>query len=397
MDVAIPKGFRFAGVYCGLKKDPRKRDLALIVSDRPCAAAGVYTQNRIFAAPVAWDRAHTPSHSVRAVVINSGNANACTGRQGLEDAAEMARLTAAACGFAPDDVLVLSTGIIGEFLPMERIREGIRLASERLSADVDGFLAAADAMLTTDRFRKVASAEVVVGGVPIRLAGLAKGAGMISPQMATMLAVVVTDAGLGVSQADQLLRRAVDESFHCISVDGHMSTNDTVLLLANGASGKEVDQAADMELLSEKLVDVCQRLARAIPADGEGATHLITIDVCGCRTREDAMRIARTVANSPLVKTAVAGADPNWGRIVSAVGYSGVPFDPEKLMLHVNGYLLYQHGRPVPFDPEAVSQSIRQSPEVFIRISLEEGPAAARFWTSDLTVEYVHINADYHT
>lgn len=397
MDVAIPQGFRFAGVYCGLKKDPRKRDLALVVSDRPCAAAGVYTQNRIYAAPVAWDRAHTPSSCIRAVVINSGNANACTGRRGWEDAAEMARLTATSCGCSPDEVLVLSTGIIGEFLPMERIREGIRLAAEHLASDVDAFLAAADAMLTTDRFRKVASAEVMLGGVPVRVAGLAKGAGMISPRMATMLAVVVTDAGLTAAQADELLRHAVDESFHCISVDGHMSTNDTVLLLANGASGKQVGHSAELQMFSEKLVDVCQRLARAIPADGEGATHLITIDVCGCRTREDALRIARTVANSPLVKTAIAGADPNWGRIVSAVGYADVPFDPEKLMLHVNGFLLYQHGRPVPFDPESVSQSIRQSPEVFIRISLEEGPAAARFWTSDLTVEYVHINADYHT
>lgn len=397
MSISLPAGFRFAGVYCGLKKDPRKRDLGLIVCDRTSSAAGVYTQNRVYAAPVAWDRAHTPSGSIRAVVINSGNANACTGEQGLRDAREMAELTGQLCGASADQVLVLSTGIIGEFLPMERIREGIRLAASQLASHVQAFLDVADAMLTTDRFRKVASAELQIGGTTVRIAGAAKGAGMISPHLATMLAVVLTDAEIDPSTADRLLRAAVDQSFNCISVDGHMSTNDTVLFLASGAVPVRIEGASTLGLFQEKLTEVCQALARAIPSDGEGATHLITIDVCGCRTREDALRIARTIANSPLVKTAVAGADPNWGRIVSAVGYAGVPFDPERLTLHVNGALLYQHGRPVPFDAASVSQSIRSSPEVFIRVSLEEGTESARFWTSDLTVEYVHINADYHT
>ncbi len=220
---------------------------------------------------------------------------------------------------------------------------------------------------------------------------------MIGPRMATMLAVLMTDAAADAPLADRLLRQAVDESFNCISVDGHMSTNDTVLFLASGASKVRLGQELKAELFAQKLLEVCENLARAIPADGEGASHLITIDVCGCRTREEAIQIARTVANSPLVKTAIAGADPNWGRIVSAVGYAGVPFDPMKLTLYVNGFLLYQHGRPVPFDPEEVSRSIRQSPEVSIHLTLEEGSAGARFWTSDLTAEYVRINSDYRT
>ena len=397
MNVVIPREFVFAGIHCGIKRDPAKRDLGLVVSLRPATAVGVYTQNRIYAAPVAWDRAHTPSERVRAVVANSGNANACTGEQGYRDAAEMARLTGQLVGITADEVLVLSTGIIGEFLPMDRICQGIQLAASQLSPDPQAFLAVAEALLTTDKYRKTASVELPVDGRVVRLAGMAKGAGMISPRMATMLALILTDAAIDPETADHLLRQAVDQSFNCISVDGHMSTNDTVLFLANGSSGVKVGAELSREFFVEKLTELCQTLARAIVSDGEGATHLITIDVSGCRTREEALQVARTVANSPLVKTAIAGADPNWGRIVSAVGYSGVPFDPGKLTLHVNGFLLYQPGRPLPFDPEAVSQSIQQSFEVFVHIGLEEGSASARFWSCDLTAEYVRINADYHT
>lgn len=397
MSVVIPREFVFAAVHCGIKRDPAKRDLGLVVSRRPATAVGVYTQNRIFSAPVGWDRAHTPSDRVRAVVVNSGNANACTGEQGYRDAAEMARLTGEFIGATADEVLVLSTGIIGEFLPMDRISQGIRLAASQLSSDPQAFLAVAEALLTTDKYRKVAGSELQGSGQVVRLAGMAKGAGMISPRMATMLAVILTDAAVDPEAADRLLREAVNQSFNCISVDGHMSTNDTVLFLANGSSGVAVGGELSREFFAEKLTEVCQSLARAIVSDGEGASHLVTIDVSGCKTREDALQVARTVANSPLVKTAITGADPNWGRIVSAVGYSGVPFDPQKLTLDVNGFLLYQHGRPIPFDPEAVSRSIRQSPEVFVHIRLEEGTASARFWTCDLTTEYVRINADYHT
>jgi len=308
----------------------------------------------------------------------------------------MAEWAAEKFGASVDEALVLSTGIIGEFMPMERVREGIELAAAQLDYSEAAFLAAADAILTTDRFRKVASRQIKISDREVCVAGMAKGAGMISPQLATMLAVIVTDAGLTPQQAQGLLVSAVDATFNCISVDGHMSTNDTVLLFANGAAVPSVEEGA-IQSLDQAIREVCEELAKSIPADGEGASHLITIEVAGCATRADALKIARVVGNSPLVKTAIAGADPNWGRIVSAAGYAGVDFNPERLTLWVNGFLLYQNGRPQPFDPAAVSDAIRSQHTTFIRLELAEGNASARFWASDLTNEYVRINADYHT
>jgi len=357
----------------------------------------VYTQNLVYAAPVALDRQRTPSDRIRAVAINSGNANACTGERGLEDARRMARLAADACGAQEDQALVLSTGIIGEYLPMDKIAAGIEAAASRLGTEEDALVSVARAMMTTDTVPKLAGRALSLGCGEVEITGMAKGAGMIGPRMATMLGLVITDAALVPGELQPLLAAAVDESFNCISVEGHMSTNDTVLLLANGAVAPKPLAGDDLATFGRALREVCLELAQAIPADAEGATHRITIDVTGCATREDARRIARTVADSALVKTAVAGGDPNWGRIVSAAGYAGVPFDPAGLSLRVNGFVLYEAGAPVAFDVNAAAQSIRENRDTLVELALGEGDARCRFWTSDLTVDYVRINADYHT
>jgi glutamate N-acetyltransferase/amino-acid N-acetyltransferase len=397
MAVRVPIGFRMAGVHCGIKRDPKKRDLGLVVSEKPAVAAGVYTQNLVYAAPVALDRERTPSKRIRVVVVNSGNANACTGPRGLDDARQMARLAADRCGAEEDQCLVLSTGIIGEYLPMDAISRGIEAAGAQLRDDHDALVDAAQGMMTTDTVHKLAGRAVPLGPEEIQVTGMAKGAGMIGPNMATMLGLILTDAALEPEVAQSQLAAAADETFNCISVEGHTSTNDTVLLLANGAARQAPLEGDDLAAFAHALREVCTDLARAIPADGEGATHRITIDVTGCRSRAAARRIAKTIAQSALVKTAVAGADPNWGRIVSAAGYAGVPFDPSGVSLRVNGALLYRDGAPVDFDDRAVSQSIRQNQDTRIELQLAEGDARARFWTSDLTVDYVRINADYHT
>jgi len=397
MPPLLPQGFRAAGVYSGVKRNAEKLDLSLFVSDRPAVGAGVYTKNLVLAAPVKLDRERTPSESIRAVVINSGVANACTGAQGDRDARQMADWVAEACGIAGEQVLVMSTGVIGEMLPMEKIAAGIRAAAEQLADDEASVERAARGMLTTDTVPKIRGREVSIGGVATRVTGIAKGAAMIGPNMATMLSLVMTDAALSPEDAQQALVDAVDESFHCISVDGHMSTNDTVVLLANGAAGGPVLKDKPLEDFRTTLVEVCEDLAQSIPADGEGASHLITVEVHGCRTRQDALKISKTIADSPLVKTAIAGADPNWGRIVSAAGYAGVPFDPAKVTLHLNGLLLYELGAPVDFDASVAAESIAADRDTSIVLLLAEGTAAARFWTTDLTTEYVRLNADYHT
>jgi glutamate N-acetyltransferase/amino-acid N-acetyltransferase len=393
----LPLGFRLAGVHCGIKRNPAKHDLTLVVSDKPAVAAGVYTQNLVFAAPVAWDRAITPAENIRAVVVNSGNANACTGEQGLSDARDMARAGAVVCDATEKQCLVLSTGIIGNFIPMEKIRDGIAAAAQQLGRDEEHLVAAARGMLTTDSVHKLSGRTVTTSGRTIQITGMAKGAAMIGPNMATMLGLVLTDAPLAAADAQALLSKVVDVTFNCIHVDGHMSTNDTVLLVANGAAGGTPLSGKDLETFAAALQEVCTELARAIPQDGEGASHLITIDVEGCKTVAAARKIARTVADSPLVKTAVAGADPNWGRIVSAAGYAGIEFDPAGVDLWINDHSLYERGRPVEFDAAVVSASIRDNRDTHVRLKFREGNAGVRFWTTDLTAEYVRLNADYHT
>lgn len=393
----LPKGYKLGGVYCGIKRYADKLDLSLIVSEGPAVAAGVYTTNLVFAAPVKWDREHTPSTSIRGIVVNSGNANACTGERGDADCKRMAAAAAAVCGASPDQLLVLSTGIIGEFLPLEKIEAGVKDVAGKLGTDEASLVAAARGMLTTDTRHKVAGRTIDIGGKSLQITGLAKGAAMIGPKMATMLGIILTDAALDPADAQRLLGVEVDDSFNCISVDGHMSTNDTVLLLANGAAGGAVLKGADLEKFQAALRAVCSETALMIPADGEGATHLIQVEVKGARNRESARLLAKSVSESLLVKTAICGADPNWGRIVSAAGYANIPFDPAKVNLWVNGIHLYENGAPLGFDRVAASHSIRDHRDTHILLTFGEGSGTVNFWTTDLTAEYVRLNADYHT
>ena len=397
MSIKVPQGFQVAGVHCGIKRNPSKEDITLVVAPDGAVAAGVYTQNLVYAAPVAYDRELTPSSDIRVVAVNSGNANACTGERGLADARQMAALAARACGVQPRQALVMSTGVIGHFLPMEKIADGIEAAAAKLDADEAAFTAAARGILTTDKSHKVAGRTLEIGGSTIHITGMAKGAGMIGPNMATLLGIVMTDAPLTPETAQRALAAAADDSFNCISVEGHMSTNDTLLLLASGKAHSPPLAGAELERFQSLLLEVCIELAKQIPDDGEGAQHLVVIDVQGARTRDDARRIAQTVADSALVKTGIAGNDPNWGRIVSAAGYAGAPFDPQHIELYLNGTLLYRNGMPQPFEAAAVSASMRAQRETSIVLKLREGNASIRFWTSDLTVEYVRFNADYHT
>jgi glutamate N-acetyltransferase/amino-acid N-acetyltransferase len=417
MTIHLPLGFRFAGLHAGIKKNPAKEDFTLVHCPGGAVTAGVYTTNLVYAAPVAFDRPRTPAADVRVVAVNSGNANACTGERGMCDAQEMARLAAAAVGADEKQALVMSTGVIGVFLPMDKIASGSTAAAAKLATGEEDFLSAARGILTTDKGMKIASRSLEIGGQTICLAGMCKGAGMIGPNMATMLAILTTDAKLTPAIAQDALKAAVADSFNCISVEGHMSTNDTVLLLASGAAGGKEDRgqkpedggsdasltthspltASDLAAFQEALSALCIELATQIPDDGEGASHLIVLDVVGCKTRDDAHRIAQTMANSALVKTAVSGGDPNWGRIVSAAGYAGVPFDPAGVDLTVNGHSLYERGAPVPFDAKIVSASIKANRQTSIVLTLREGPAKVRFWTSDLNADYVRFNADYTT
>ena len=393
----LPRGYRLGAVHAGIKRNASREDVTLVVSDRPAAAAGVYTTNLVYAAPVALDRSRTPGRGLRGVVINSGNANACTGSRGLDDARRMAEVAGRELGVAGEAMLVMSTGIIGEFLPMATVEQGIAAAAAVLGDDERAAVTAARGMMTTDTRPKIAGGGFSVDGTACTVFGMAKGAAMIGPKLATMLGVVITDATLEPEDAQRLLAAAAEETFNCVSVDGHMSTNDTVLFLANGAAGGGPLQGAGLEACGRTLHTVCESLAREMADDGEGATHVMRIEVTGAAGRDAARQIARTIADSPLVKTAVHGADPNWGRIVSAAGYSGVPFDPARVVLRLNGTLLFQAGAPVPFDAAAVSASIQGNRETLIELAVGDGPGRIRFHSSDLTADYVRLNADYHT
>jgi glutamate N-acetyltransferase/amino-acid N-acetyltransferase len=394
--LAIPHGFRAAAVKAGIKPSG-SADLAVLVADAPCAAAGTFTTNRIAAAPVQWDRALVPSSRIRAVVVNAGNANAATGAQGLANARRTAEVAATSLGCAAEDVLVASTGVIGHQLPMDRLEDGLARALSLLSPHSDAFHDASRAILTTDTRPKVVSVAQSIGGREVRFLGLAKGAAMIGPRMATMLAFFLTDAAVSPDDLQAALSEAVEDSFNCISVEGHTSTNDTVLLLASGQSGGEPLVGDDLAAFNRILRQACEDLAAMIPNDGEGATHRIRIVVTGATDREEARTIARAVADSPLVKTAIHGADPNWGRIVSAAGYAGIPFEESELSLVLNGTPLYTDGTPLVFDAKAVSDHLRAHRDVLIELSLRRGNGRIAFWTSDLTAEYVHLNADYTT
>jgi len=393
----LPQGFRWSGHHCGLKSDFQKPDYSLIVSDQEAVVAGVYTQNLVCAAPVNLCRERTPGMRARAIVTNSGNANACTGSRGMQDANQMAADVASQLNVDPSQVLVMSTGIIGEFLPMEKLTAASVRGVEMLETGVAAFADAANAILTTDKGTKTAGCSIKTSQGEVRIATMAKGAGMIGPNMATMLAVVTTDACLTTEDAQAILRSAVDKSFNCISVDGHTSTNDTVLLMANGVANESPLSGEDLVRVAAEIETTLIELAKQIPDDGEGATHLIEILVHGASTEGDAKQIAETIGSSNLVKTCITGNDPNWGRIASAAGYARVPFDITGLKLWLNGILLFEGGEPCEFDAAVASQSMAESRCVFIEVGLQEGSEEARIWTSDLTTDYVVFNSDYHT
>ncbi len=393
----LPAGFRTAGLHCGIKSDPAIFDLALFVSEADCTAAGVFTQNRVCGAPVKVDRERVPTVTARGVVINSGNANACTGERGLDDAKWMTQCVADQLGCATENILVCSTGVIGHFLPREKLAAGIPQVVHQLAGTPEAFHNAARGMMTTDTFPKQSIREVALGGKTVRVSGVAKGAAMIAPNMATMLAVVMTDAALLPDEANRLLRHAVNNSFNCISVEGHTSTSDTVLLFANGAAGVNAASEQDRQAIASAVNDVCTDLAMQIIRDAEGAGHFVTIDVRGLRTREEAYRIAKTIAEGPLVKTAIAGADPNWGRIISAAGYCGVDLREEDMSLRINGTQIYADGSPTEFDEAMLSHELATQKDVLIELDVTLGAAAVRFWTCDLTTEYVRLNSEYTT
>ena len=391
----LARGYRYAGVHCGIRTEPDRFDLALVVSETPASAAGVFTQNRVVAAPVRVCRERLPCPDARGVVICSGNANACTGQRGLDDAHRMTAVAAEVVDCRPEQMLVCSTGVIGRHLPMPCVETGIRTAAKHLDSTAAALDRAAHAILTTDTRIKVSSQTVPVAGSEVRVTGFAKGAAMIGPHLATMLAFVLSDAAVAPSDLVTLARRAIDQSFDCISVEGHTSTNDTVLFFANGAGPRL--QGDGLARLEDAAARVCAELAQAIAADAEGASHLITIDVEGLRTDEEAYRVAKTVAESALVKTAIFGADPNWGRFVSAAGYAGVEFAEEHLSLWLGDLPLYRAGSPLPFDAATASAYLKNNRNVHLRFHFTLGPGRCTVWTCDLGYEYIRLNAEYTT
>jgi glutamate N-acetyltransferase/amino-acid N-acetyltransferase len=396
---AVP-GFEAAGVACGLKTTGN-RDLALIYTPNRCTAAGVFTQNRFPAAPVLYDQkalARNPA-GIRAVAINSGCANACTGEPGLANAHQMAKLAGEALGVAPESVLIMSTGVIGQPLAMEKVAQGIAAAASALSAT--GGHEAARAIMTTDTRPKAIAVRLALAGRTVTIGGMCKGAGMIHPNMATMLGLVATDAVVEADLLAQALRQAVSRSFNRITVDGDTSTNDTVLLLANGASGVEIASPDSLAVFGNALTAVCTELAQMIVRDGEGATKFVELVVTGARAESEALAIAQTIATSALVKTAFAGSDANWGRILAAAGRAGVSFAQDRVALWVsagqtNSVQLVAGGTPLPYS-EAEATFVFSQPEFQVHLDLDLGDEKATVWTCDLTHDYVTINADYRT
>lgn len=393
--VGAPLGFRAAGVAAGIKPSGRE-DVALIVSDFPAVAAGRFTQNRVVAAPVLLCKRHlAASVTHRAVVVNAGNANACTGAQGEADAAAMAKAAARLLSAAPEEILAASTGIIGRKLPMDRVESGIAAAWAGLSRE--GGPSAARAIMTTDTRPKSIAVRVRLPGGVATIGGICKGSGMIAPRLGTMLAFLTTDAAADRETLQACLDRTLAGTFNAVSVDGDTSTNDTVLLLANGASGVDITASRGARTgFARALEHVCNHLSRELARDGEGATKLIEVLVSGAVKTTHARQVARSIAQSCLVKTALFGNDPNWGRILCAAGYAGVALDPSRLRLRVAGIDLVRCGEPLPFDVAEASRAL-QSPEITIDLDLGLGRGSARFWTCDFSYDYVRINAEYTT
>ncbi len=399
--ITASSGFSAAGIFCGIKK--RKKDLALVVSDRPCTAAGAFTTNVVKAAPVVWDQAIIATEpTVQAIVINSGNANACTAAQGDEDCKSMARLSGEALGLKAEQVLVCSTGVIGVPLPMERIEEGVAAIAKVLASDRQAASDAAEAICTTDTFTKEVAVSLTIDGVTVHIGGMAKGSGMIHPNMATMLSFITTDATIEKDVLQSLLGSSIVDSYNMISVDGDTSTNDTVLVLANGASGCAPLSAShpDWQRFADAFTYVHTALAKLIVRDGEGAGKFLEVIVEGAEDTATARTLARSIISSNLVKTAFFGSDANWGRILCAMGYSGASFNP----LAVDLFFISEKGRvqvvengvPLPFD-ERLARAILMEREVVTRAILKDGDGEATAWGCDLSYEYVRINGEYRS
>jgi glutamate N-acetyltransferase / amino-acid N-acetyltransferase len=403
--LTAPRGWRAGVAACGIKAftagasalpSDQRDDLTVVASDTPCDAGGVFTTNRVKSASVVIDQLHLKNNRLQAMVVCSGNANACTGAQGFRDALQMAKLTSDRLDLEPSQVLVGTTGVIGRYLPMEAVKKGIWEACRSLSTDAGE--AAARAIMTTDTVPKTHAVEFDLGGVPVRVGGMAKGSGMIHPNMATMLSFVSTDAVVAPGWVGSIVKQVADRSFNQVTVDGDSSTNDTFLILANGAAGNPevVEGTPEAAALEAAILEVARELARSIARDGEGATKLMTVRVSGAPDDQQARLAARSVASSNLVKAAIHGGDPNWGRIVCALGYSGSDLAIDRLQVDIAGLTVFAAGAGQEVDLNAVRQAFEQ-PEIEIRAELGLGPGAAEAFGCDLSAEYVRINADYTT
>ncbi len=394
--VTAPQGFEAAGIHCGIKK-PGILDLALLVSTVSGPIAGVFTKNRVVAAPVILDRRHLRQHRGRAIIVNSGNANACTGTQGLIAAKVMASAVAQGLSIPVNQVFVGSTGVIGRVLPIDRVRAGIPTLIAHLSEK--GGRQAAKAILTTDLRPKTIAVRAKIGGRVVTIGGMAKGSGMIHPNMATMLAYLTTDAAIAPAALQRALKFAVDQSFNCITVDGDTSTNDTVLCLANGLAKNASIQTGTRHYrqFERLLTEASQALALAICRDGEGVTKVVKIVVGGATTASAAKRVATTVATSNLVKTALFGEDANWGRVMGAIGRSGVPIDPNKLTVHFDNVLMVKRGMGAGLVAERKIAQVFKRREFTISVHLGQGQSRAHIWTTDLSYDYIRINASYRS
>jgi len=398
-EAAVPRGFRFSATACGLKKTGAL-DLALLSSDVPASAAAVFTQNLVVAAPVVVSKKnlHLSKGRMRAVIVNAGNANCATGDAGYAASVKMVEETARRLGCDPREVFVCSTGVIGVALPLEKVLRALSGIARNRRPSVRSFAELSLAICTTDTRPKTAASSFRMARRRIHFMGCAKGAGMIHPNMATTLAFVVTDAAISPSLLQKTLRDVTTRTFNAISIDGDTSTNDTLLVLANGASGAPRIKAgtAAHRSFAKALEEVCRSLALQIVADGEGAQRVIEIEVRGAKTESAARQIARTIATSPLVKTAFAGGDPNWGRIFAAAGRAGVKFDPGRVDIHMAGIPVLRRGQPLDFNEREASNRLLER-QVMLVVNLHAGRASARYWTCDFTAEYVRINASYRT
>jgi glutamate N-acetyltransferase / amino-acid N-acetyltransferase len=398
-EAALPDGFRFSATACGLKKTGAL-DLAILSSDVPASAAAVFTQNLVVAAPVVVSQSHLRSSKgrMRAIVANAGNANCATGTAGYAASVRTVEETARRLGCHPREIFVCSTGVIGVPLPIERIIRALPIVAKNLRPSARSFAELSLAICTTDTRPKTAATSFKMARKRIHFVGCAKGAGMIHPNMATTLAFVATDANIAPSLLQKTLRDVTSRTFNAISIDGDTSTNDTLIVLANGAAGAPTIKSgtAAHRAFAKALEEVCHSLALQIVADGEGAQRVIEIEVRGATTEAGARKIAETIATSPLVKTAFAGGDPNWGRIFSAAGRSGVKFNPDRVDIQMAGIPVLRRGQPVDFNERAASNRLLE-PHVLLVVDLHAGRASARYWTCDFTAEYVRINASYRT